>query len=493
MAEDIDPTRPCDAAIGVVFNCLQDFKSLSKEGLRGVGVLPGVILRQLHLLRTNFRGTMETAPLENDASEPANQRGKEAGKRLACKALLMTTFRWLRSQIPVAGVAVLASVNASRGSQCTSCEIECKPRVNADLFRNKQQHAEDEAPAASRSRTQRFSRSRSRSRRRRSRSPRRRERERHREPHRGRERHRRSRSASRSRGAGGERRRRREKVEENPLGDKEMLLDNVVSCSPHPIDIRGCFQDGRPMQELVDKLVLAEADPLRDDFLKLRCVIHQGQIICLDARRLACLQEYARKVQREVTIRVNVNESWDKDPNVSNFLKHYTTVDGGPPKVRWRQQQHYGTNDRDGRRDDNDRERRQPIGQGRGKGGKGQGKKGKRRNRDGKSGGGWKGRKNWNWKQGDEKQSYDGGNTADDDKDSRQGVDDTNEESWNDPNFFDEEDFVSNTPAPAGSAQKQSEAFRGEVVPRRTKWDNAPKANVSAFDPEAPPHIGELL
>lgn len=269
------------------------------------------------------------------------------------------------------------------------------------------------------------------------------------------------------------------------MGDKEMLLDQVVSCSPHPIDIRGCFQDGRPMQELVDKLVLAEADPLRDDFLKLRCVIHQGQIICLDARRLACLQEYARKVQREVTIRVNVNESWDKDPNVSNFLKHYTTVDGGPPKVRWRQQQNYGTNDRDGRRDDNDRERRQPIGQGRGKGGKGQGKKGKRRNRDGKSGGGWKGRKNWNWKQGDEKQSYDGGNTADDDKDSRQGVDDTNEESWNDPNFFDEEDFVSNIPAPAGSAQKP-EAFRGEVVPRRTKWDNAPKANVTAFDPEAP-------
>jgi len=277
------------------------------------------------------------------------------------------------------------------------------------------------------------------------------------------------------------------------LGDKEMLLDHVVSGSPNPIDIRGSFQDGRPMQELVDKLVLAEADPLRDDFLKLRCVIHQGQITCLDVRRLACLQEYARKVQREVTIRVNVQDNWDKDQIVSGFLKHYTTADGGSPKVRRRQPQQYGANDRDGRRDDNDRERRQPIGQGRGKGGKGQGKKGKRRNRDGKSGGGWKGRKNWNWKQGDGRKSYDGGNTADDDKDSRQGVDDTNEESWNDPNFFDEEDFVSNTPAPAGSAQKQGEAFRGEVVPRRTKWDNAPKANATAFDPEAPPHIGELL
>ena len=67
-----------------------------------------------------------------------------------------------------------------------------------------------------------------------------------------------------------------------------------------------------PLDEcaILAKAAVHQADPLRDDFLKLRCVIHQGsfelpclkrlcrnstppptttgQIICLDARRLAC-------------------------------------------------------------------------------------------------------------------------------------------------------------------------------------------------------------
>ena len=32
-----------------------------------------------------------------------------------------------------------------------------------------------------------------------------------------------------------------------------------------------------------------------------------------------------------------------------------------------------------------------------------------------------------------------------------------------------------------------------QVVPRRTKWDNAPKANVTAFDPEALSFLGFAL
>ena len=40
-------------------------------------------------------------------------------------------------------------------------------------------------------------------------------------------------------------------------------------------------------------------------------------------------------------------------------------------------------------------------------------------------------------------------------EDSRQGVDDTNEESWNDPNFFDEE---------ASQSHKKIDSDRGSVA-----------------------------
>ena len=40
-------------------------------------------------------------------------------------------------------------------------------------------------------------------------------------------------------------------------------------------------------------------------------------------------------------------------------------------------------------------------------------------------------------------------------QDSRQGVDDTNEESWNDPNFFDEE---------ASESYRKIDSVRGSVM-----------------------------
>jgi len=230
------------------------------------------------------------------------------------------------------------------------------------------------------------------------------------------------------------------------------------------------------MQELVDKLVLAEADPLRDEFLKLSCVFYQGKFQSTDVRRLACLQEYARKVQREVRVKVNVTDCWDDSRNISKFVQHYTTRDGGTPTVRWRNpgdqdQRPHHDRDRDWHRDD--RERRQPIGQGRGKdrGGKGQGKKGKRKGyrEDGSKGSKGRSRKGRSSGKGDARHGHDDGGQypvdddyRDNDQDSRQGIDEDPVGAGIDADFFDEEDFV--------SAPGQDEAGTEAV-----------------FDPEAPP------
>lgn len=201
-------------------------------------------------------------------------------------------------------------------------------------------------------------------------------------------------------------------------GEKVVPLDDVVG-SDEKISLDSNFADGRPLTELVDKLLLAEADPLKDEFLILKCIVLQGKLQTGDNRRLACLREWARRINRLVDIRVDVTATYDEKHLVSNFLQHYTTNTGALPRVR---------SGRSPRPDFSDEERDRPLerrprypekGKGKGKS-KGYGKKGKRdragegpygKSRKGKGKGRSKGAARYNGREED-------GSYADD-KDSR--------------------------------------------------------------------------
>jgi len=113
------------------------------------------------------------------------------------------------------------------------------------------------------------------------------------------------------------------------LGE-QMLEVNEVSFGARAEDLGDTFSTGQPLKTLTDKLLAGQVDPLNAPFLKLKCMAHQGRLLCADNKRLKCLKDYQDKVPQKVLVRVEVCES---DREVQTFLEHFTNVDKGESTV----------------------------------------------------------------------------------------------------------------------------------------------------------------
>jgi len=138
-----------------------------------------------------------------------------------------------------------------------------------------------------------------------------------------------------SRSRGGRHGHRKDERDGGEVGERVVSLEEVEGTN-EGISIDDKFSDGRPLIELVDLLLLGEVDPLKNDFLMLQCTIVEGRLRTADNKRLACLREWAKRINRPVDIRVDVTAAYDEKSYVSAFLNHYTTGTGDLPRVRAR-------------------------------------------------------------------------------------------------------------------------------------------------------------
>jgi len=125
-----------------------------------------------------------------------------------------------------------------------------------------------------------------------------------------------------------------------PRGRPAQPIERVVSVDQvqfsAPLSKVGdTFENGRPLQELIDKLVSGEVDPLREPFLRLRAIERRGELNCLDNHRLKCLKEYQKQATQKVEIRVIVQARHD-DNDMHNFLEHYSSGNQGDTVVQRR-------------------------------------------------------------------------------------------------------------------------------------------------------------
>jgi len=115
------------------------------------------------------------------------------------------------------------------------------------------------------------------------------------------------------------------------VGEVRFSQDNIAKT----------FRDGRSLAQLIKDLHAKKVHPMQDDFLVLNARSSNKIIYCCDNRRLYCLQEYQKDMQKrkpgfQVMIRVRI--LLDNDPTVEMFIrKHTTDNDGRTIVVRNRQ------------------------------------------------------------------------------------------------------------------------------------------------------------
>jgi len=156
----------------------------------------------------------------------------------------------------------------------------------------------------------------------------------------------RSRSRGRRRGGGGSSGRWAEDSRRGnaPWQDREEASSKVYEIVPvrdvlfTQDSIGSRFTDGRTFEDLIEGLQSGAIVPLSAGFLTLTAVNVDGKNFCMNNRRLWCLQEYQKTVNKTVCVRLRITKN--KDPEIDKFLRHYTTIDSGgsvrrraPPRV----------------------------------------------------------------------------------------------------------------------------------------------------------------
>jgi len=117
------------------------------------------------------------------------------------------------------------------------------------------------------------------------------------------------------------------------LGEQIVDVTEIdFGLAPGAQELGDKFESGQPLQELLDKLLQGQVDPLNAPFLKLKCMEHRGSLLCANNKRLKCLKDYQSKVPQKVLVRIEVTEPKDKE--FENFLHHFTNNDMGKTTVR---------------------------------------------------------------------------------------------------------------------------------------------------------------
>lgn len=88
------------------------------------------------------------------------------------------------------------------------------------------------------------------------------------------------------------------KVKIVPLEDLYFTHDSIANR----------FRDGKTLQRLIDELCSGHVDPMNAKFLILEAYNVQGKLMTMNNRRLYCLQQFQKRTDRKVFIRVRVTE-----------------------------------------------------------------------------------------------------------------------------------------------------------------------------------------
>lgn len=90
------------------------------------------------------------------------------------------------------------------------------------------------------------------------------------------------------------------------------------------------FQDGRPLEKLIEQLHRGEVDVMTAPFLILHAIEADGRVYALANRRLACLKEFQKHTHGQVLVRLRVTRASSR---VAQFIRQ---CDGGGVTVRCR-------------------------------------------------------------------------------------------------------------------------------------------------------------